>query len=438
MKILFINPGIYDRQRKLIKQKRVWLPGLTLPHLAALTPPDIEVRIVDEISAEVPEDDHWDLVAVSSMGTGIVRAWELGNHFRSMGIPVVLGGVAATLGGPETSRAHCDAIVLGEAENIWLELLEDARRRHLRPVYHGPPADLSRLPIPRYDLLERDKIGFWLPLQTTRGCQNRCRFCSVASFHHGTYRVRPLDQIQRDIEAIRNRGYSKIAIIDDSIGLDLGFLKDLCRLLIPYKIQWMSQCTLTIAQHDDVLDLMAQSGCAVLSVGLESLDQMNLNALQKPFNRADRYLADIRKIRSYGIDVSTEMMVGLDADTDEVFQTIFAFIMSCRISVPRIFIVTPIPGTPLYDEWRAAGRIFDHDILHYSGSQLVFYPKGMSVDGLEKNYWQTYRRLFTLPAIARRFWGSRPTRGFLVNLFLFAGNFHYRKHIQRQIPPGIV
>lgn len=438
MRILLINPGIYDPRRRLIRQKRIWLPALTLPHLAALTPANIDVEIIDEITDEIPPDGDWDLVGLSSMGTGVVRAWEIGDYYRSRGKRVVIGGIAATLGGAEKSLAHADAVVLGDAENVWADVLRDAGRGRLQPVYAGAPADLAGLPVPRYDLLPKKKIGFWLPLLTSRGCLNRCRFCSVASVHNGTFRVRPLSDIARDIEAIKKLGFHKVAVIDDSVGCDPEFLKGLCRTMIPFKIHWMSQCTLSVARRPDILDLLARSGCCMLSFGLESLDPENLRSLGKGFNRAAEYSEDIRRIRSYGIDVSTEMMLGLDEDREEVFETMYKFIMQTSISVPRIFIVTPIPGTPLYDEWNAEGRIYDHDIVHYSGSRLVFYPKGMSVEKLEENYWQLYRRLFTVPAIFRRFLGSRPTQGALVNLFFLAGNFHYRRHIRHHIPPGIV
>jgi radical SAM superfamily enzyme YgiQ (UPF0313 family) len=438
VRILLVNPGIYDKNRNLIKQKKVWMPGLTLPTLAALTPADHEVRFVDEITDRVPIDQDWDLVGLSSMGTGIIRAWEIGDLFKSKKIPVVMGGIAASLGGYKQHMEHCDALVIGEAENVWADVLRDVEHDNLKPCYQGSPADLSDLPIPRYDLMDKKKIGFWLPIQTTRGCKNRCRFCSVTSFYKGTFRTRPFDQIVRDIQAVKDLGFAKITIIDDSIGSDLPYLKELCRHLMPLKIQWMSQCTLSVAQHEDVLDLMARSGCTMLSMGLESLNQDNLISIEKNFNRADRYMKEIRRIRSFGIDVSTEMMIGLDEDEDTVFELMYKFIMETRISAPRIFIVTPIPGTPLHDDWASEGRIYDHEYIHYNGASLVFYPKKMTADVLEERYWQMYRRLFTIPAIFKRFLGSRPTRGFLVNLFVLAGNFHYLKHIKRQIPPGIV
>lgn len=438
MKILLINPGIYDRDRHLIKQRKIWLPGLTLPHLAALTPSDMDVEIIDEIINDVPEDGDWDLVGLSSMGTGIVRAWELGDHFKSKGIPVVLGGIAASLGGVEQNLSHCDALVIGESENVWLQLLRDVEHKRLKRLYHGPPADLGDFPIPRYDLFDKKKIGICLPLQATRGCKNQCQFCSVASFHNGRFRRRPLNQIARDVEVIKNMGFNKIAIIDDSIGIDQEFLKELCHLLISYNVQWMSQCTINIANNNHLLSLMAKSGCTMLSIGLESLNQNNLNSIKKHFNNAEKFRTAIFKIRQYGIDVSTEMMIGLDEDNDEVFETIYKFVMETCISVPRIFIVTPIPGTPLYEEWNTQGRIFDYDYINYTGSKLVFYPKGMTKETFEHNYWQLYTRLFSIPAIFKRFLGSRPTRGNLMNLFFLMANFHYRKHIKRKIPPGIV
>ncbi len=438
MKLLLVNPTIYDCRGELIKQKRVWLPGLTLPYLAALTPEDVEVRIVDEVTCDVPFDGDWDLVGISSFGSGITRTWEIGDAFRAKGIPVVIGGVSATLGGVERSKPHCDSIVLGEAENVWLKLLTDLAEKRLESVYDGGLADIKNIPVPRYDLLDRSKIGFWLPVQATRGCRNVCSFCSVASFYGSTYRDRPVEQVVRDVEEIKRLGFKRITLIDDNIGLDRAYLGRLCRELAGLKIQWMSQCSIDIADDEEALGLMAESGCAMLSMGLESVNQGSLDSVRKKFSRVKNYLESIRKIRSYGIDVSTEMMVGLDSDSDDVFERLYDFIMEASVSVPRLYIVTPIPGTPLFDEMERAGRITDRDFAHYNGARLVFKPAGMTAETMEQSYWKLYERLFGFGNIASRILRSRPTRGWLVNLFLIGANLHYVRHIGKRIPPGIV
>ncbi|MBN2440457.1 MAG: B12-binding domain-containing radical SAM protein [Spirochaetales bacterium] len=438
MRILLINPGIYDHDGKIIKQKRIWLPGLTLPHLAALMPGDIDVRIVDEVTEDIPLHQDWDLVGISSIGSGIIRTWELGDYFKSRNIPVIIGGIAATLGGFEKNKSHCDGLLLGEAENVLVQLINDVRNKRIQPLYNGTQSDLKHLPVPRYDLLDKKRIGFWMPVQAARGCKNTCNFCSVASFYQSTYRMRPVDEIIRDVEAIKGLGFNKITIIDDNIGINTTYLSDLCKALIPLKIHWMSQCAINIAEHDDVLDLMALSGCTMLSIGLESVNQESLNNVRKGINRVSHYPRNIKKIREHGIDVSTEMMIGIDTDTDSIFGEMYNFIIKNHISVPRVYVITPIPGTPLFEKWDKEKRIFDYNHAHYNGARLVFYPRKMNHLRLEKEFWKLYKKLYRLPVIFRRFLMSRPTRGILENIFSLGANFHYRKHIKHKIPPGIV
>ena len=438
MRILLINPGIYDNEGDLIKQNRIWLPGLTLPHLAALFPPDIDITFVDEITSDIPLYDRWDLVGISSIGSGIARTWDLGDHFRSRHIPVVIGGISATLGGYERTKEHCDALLTGEAENVIGSLVQDLRHKELKSLYEGTQADLAHLPVPRYDLFDKKKIGFWMPVQATRGCTNVCSFCSVASFYSSTYRKRPIDQVIRDIEAVQRLGFNKITIVDDNIGIDKKYIKDLCKAMIPLKIHWMSQCAIQIGENEDILALMAESGCTMLSIGLESVQQESLDAVSKNINKVNHYRTYLKRIRQYGIDISTEMMIGIDADTETIFDAIYDFIVRCNISVPRIYIITPIPGTPLFDGWDRENRIFDYNFSHYNGARLVFYPKNMNYLTLEKNYWKLYKKLYSIPILFKRFFSSRPTRGFWENIFSFGANFHYRKHIKKRIPPGIV
>jgi radical SAM superfamily enzyme YgiQ (UPF0313 family) len=242
----------------------------------------------------------------------------------------------------------------------------------------------------------------------------------------------------RDVEAIKATGRRHVAFVDDSLAADHGYLKDLCRALEPLRIRWMVQCTLSIARRPDVVELMARSGCCVIGVGIEGLTRRALDSVSKRINSPETYSSDIRMMRSHGIDVSTEMMVALDGDTEDVFEHTRRFIAENHIAVPRFHIVTPIPGTPLYDQWAREGRITDHDLAHYTGARLVFRPLGMPAEAVEPNYWRMYERLFTLRSILRRFLGSRPTRGALVNIFTLGANFHYASHIRRRIPPGIV
>src|SRR5262249_38681578 len=160
--------------------RRIHLPGLTLQMLAAVTPSDVQLRLVNETAEEVPFREHWDLVGLTGMGSGIVRAWQIADEFRKRGRKVVIGGIAASPANPEWTRAHADSVVIGEAEETWPEVLRDARAGRLQPVYRSrQPPDIKTLPLPRYDLMRSGKFGWWSPVQATRGCPFTCTFCSV-------------------------------------------------------------------------------------------------------------------------------------------------------------------------------------------------------------------------------------------------------------------
>ncbi|MFC1629533.1 B12-binding domain-containing radical SAM protein, partial [Gemmatimonadota bacterium] len=202
MKVLLIAPAQILNDGTLLQQPRLWLPGLTLPRIAALTPDDVEVEIITETIQEIDYETDADLVAISGMGGTVMRGWQISDEFRKRGKKVVMGGIVVTLA-PEKSLDHCDSIVLGEAEGIWPQVVRDAQKGQLEPIYRAPHQDdLQDLPVPRLDLFPANKLGFWLPLEAGRGCVHDCDFCSVAQFHQGVYRKRPVEQIARDVEAI--------------------------------------------------------------------------------------------------------------------------------------------------------------------------------------------------------------------------------------------
>lgn len=439
MRVLLVVPTALDDAGRPIRQRRLYLPGLTLPMLAAVTPPDVELRLVFDSVEPVPYGERFDLVGLTGMGSGIVRAWEIAARFREAGVPVVLGGVAATLGGEALSRGHADAVVLGEAEEVWPRVLADAAAGRLQPVYRAPrPPPVEDLPAPRYDLLDRRKLGFWLPVQASRGCPAACRFCSVTAFFAGAYRKAPVEHVIRDVRAAKARGVRHVAFLDDNVAGDPDHAARLFEALAPEGIEWMSQATLDLAADDRLLARAARSGCRVLSFGIESTSEESLAWAGKGFNHPSRYGEAIRRVRAHGIEVSTEMMVGLDGDDATVFDRTVDFLMAHRISVPRIHVVTPVPGTPLWAELERDGRILTRDLRDFTGGKVVFRPRRLSPEALQAGFWSMYERLFTWRAIAHRL-GSNPSRlGPLLRAFVAGVNLHYRGHVRRRVCPGIV
>jgi radical SAM superfamily enzyme YgiQ (UPF0313 family) len=439
MNVLLIGPTALDYEGKPIKQRKLHLPGLTLPMLAAVTPADVNVRLLSETVEDIPFDEPWDLVGITGMGSGIVRAWQIADAFRKKKVKVAIGGIAASLAKPEWTLEHADTLITGEAEETWPVALEDFKNGTLQPLYKmGKRPDINTLPLPRYDLMNRSKLGLWRPVQATRGCPFPCTFCSIQSYFERSYRKRPVDQVLRDVRAAKQSGSKYIAFIDDNIGVDWTYFEALMQALIPEKIIWMSQCSLHIADKPDMLQLAYKSGCRLLSFGIESVNEKSIASVGKFFNRPYHYREAISRIRKSGIDVSSEMIIGLDGDDESVFQQTFDFIMDNRVSVPRVHILTPVPGTPMYAEMEQEGRIINRDFDKYSGGQVVYKPKNISAESLQKNYWKLYEALFTRANIFKRISGSPFWMGNMMQLFVMGVNLHYRNHIKRRITPGIV
>jgi radical SAM superfamily enzyme YgiQ (UPF0313 family) len=438
-RVLFVGPTALDMQGRPIKQRRLHLPGLTLPMLAALTPDHWDATLVNETVQDIPYDEPWDLVGITGMGSGIVRAWVIADEFRRRGRTVVLGGIAASLLGPEASLRHADSVVLGEAEETWPQAVRDFEGGAIAPVYAAkrrPP--IESLPLPRYDLLDRRHLGRWRPVQATRGCPFTCDFCSVTAFFGASYRKRPVEQVIRDVREARKHGTKYIAFIDDNIGVDWDYCTKLWEALIPEQIIWISQCSLHIADRKDMLALAHRSGCRLLSFGIETTNAESLGIHDKAWNRPARYGEAVRTIRKHGIDVSTEMIVGLDGDDEKVFEHTFRFIMDNEITVPRVHIMTPIPGTPLFARMKREGRLLSEDFRRFSGGQVVFRPRHLEPDELQARYWKLYERLFTMAGIWKRVGRNHAGLDRYMRAFVLGVNLHYRGHVHHRITPGIV
>lgn len=438
-RVLLVAPTALDSAGCPIKQRRLHLPGLTLPQLAAATPADVDLRLVAETVEPIPYGERWDLVALTGMGSGLVRAWQIADRFRAGGTPVVIGGIAASLGDPELTLAHADSLVIGEADELWPRLLDDFRAGRIRRIYRmETPPPIDALATPRYELMNRRTLGRWRPVQATRGCPHRCRYCSVSAFCRQRYRKRPVERVIADIRAAKRHGTRYITFMDDNIGVDWDYCADLWKAMIPENVIWMSQCSLRIGEQPELLALARRSGCRMLSVGVESLDPDSLASVGKDWNDPARYLDGIEAMRRNGIDVSTEIMLGLDHDDHTVFERTYRFLMAAAISVPRIHILTPVPGTPLFDEFRSEGRLLSDDYSRYSGGQVVFQPAKMTADFLQKAYWTLYERLFSWSAILQRTGRNRAGLDGYMRALVVATNLHYRRHIARRIVPGIV
>ena len=439
--LYLVSPSHRDQSGRLVKTTRYWTSGLTMPALKALTPAPWSVRITDELMADVDLDHPCDVVGIGAMGPQIARAYELADAFRARGRKVVLGGPWVSLAPQERSLAHADAIVVGEAERVWARCLEDLAAGRSAGVYKAndfielggtrlgkpraaaandsngssgdahPDVDVfSKIDYRDLQLLRWDRwkssplyrVYFHWPLMFSRGCPHPCTYCAVQAFYQRSYRTRNIEAVLHDVRRIKALGGKNLLFLDDNPIADVDAAKELFRRLIPEKIKWTSQCTIEIARDPELLDLAARSGCVSLSIGLESTEEVVLDGLKKRFNRAPRYSEDLAKLRAHGIQVIALMMLGMDGQTRDVFESTVRFLIDNQVSLVKFFTPAPYPGTRFHDEMQAGGRLLSQDWAKYDYGSLLIEPKGMTKEELRNGFDHAYKRFYGLGAIAQR------------------------------------
>lgn len=436
-KILLIQPTIYSDNGKLIKRNKLYFAGLTMPLLAAITKKDWEVEICLETIEDIPFNTDASVVGIGSMGHSLRRGFEIAQEFKKRGKTVIFGGMMASLI-PEKTKEFCDSVVIGDAEAVWNDILVDIENGELKNFYKKPLSKLE-YPLPRYDLLLKKKIGNFLPVQAGRGCPNTCDFCSIYCVYKQAYLKRDIDDVLRDIRYIKKLGFKKFLLIDDNIIADREYMKRLCNEIKKEKMEWMSQCAIGIAKDPELLKIVAESGCTTLSFGLESLSKDNLNKLNKSWCNPQEYEYLIKKIHDAGIDVASEMMVGLENDTKESLYATVDFIIKNKIEVPKFYIITPIPGTKYFEQATKDNVITDPAIERYSPSNAVIKTNNFSSEELTAVYWDMYKKLYTFSSIfkrtiLRKSLFKHPVRC----LFTLGVNLVYRSDIKNGIAPIII
>jgi len=395
--------------------------------VAALTPPEFEVSLTDENVRAIDFRKDPDLVGITALTATAQRAYDIADVFRARGVKVILGGIHPSFL-PEEASQHADSVVIGEAEGVWPNLLEDFRANKLQKVYRQPERpSLLGLPVPRRDLFAEGAYFVTNTLQTTRGCPYACAFCSVTSFFGRSYRCRPVEEVLREIDTFKDRKF--IAFVDDNIVGNPRFAKELFRALVPYKIKWVAQASVTIAGDEELLRLAAASGCVDLLIGFESLSPANLASVGKRTNVVEEYENIIRRVHSHGIAVHGFFIFGLDEDNEDVFKRTVRFAQKTRLETAQFDYLTPYPGTALRESLDKAGRIIARDWSKY-GYEVLYEPKLMSRETLLKGHTWAWREFYSLPSIWKRVGVARR------NLApLWAVNLAYRSHL-RANPAG--
>ena len=401
-------PGFIDRGQVIAS-----LPSLSLLTLAAHTPEkwETEYREIDELPADAAAgiaSDGYDIVAISALTARILEAYEIADQLREAGVTVVMGGLHVTAL-PEEALAHADAVVVGEAELLWPELLSDFESGTMRSRYSSMDSarrfDLARAQVPRYDMLDVDRYNR-LTLQTSRGCPLDCEFCG-ASRLISSYKIKPLGQVRRELEAILSIWPEPfIELADDNTFVSKNWARELARLFAEYPIRWFTETDVSVADDEELLELLALSGCAQVLIGLESVDPDVLDAVDSrgwKRSRLDDYIAKIGKIQSYGITVNGCFILGFDQDDTRVFDRTREFVRASGLAEVQITILTPFPGTALYRRLLSEGRLlkpvfWDSCTLF----DVTYHPKRMSADELEDGFRDLMRDLYSPEQSARR------------------------------------
>lgn len=433
MRIELIAPSLYNG-RKI--GKGFLYPPMGLMTVAAITPPEHSVNITDENVTQIDYSKDVDLVGISAMTSTAPRSYEIADLYRKHGVKVVMGGIHPSLM-PEEASGHADAVAVGEAEGTWLRILADADNGGLDRIYRSddfPPA--STIPCPRYDLLQRKSYWVKSMVQTTRGCPHNCNFCTVTRFFGGTFRVRP---IQNVIDQVRLLKSKFIGFVDDNIIGNLRYAAELLKALVKEKIYWSAQASVNIVRNLSLLKLLRKSGCKGLFIGFESVSQNSLKEAGKSQNKAREYKEAIRILHDHGITVQGAFIFGFDSDDCSVFDETVDFCFDSKIDLVQFAMLTPFPGTKLYDRLEQEGRMLTYDWSKYNMSNVVFQPKQMSPDELREGWERAYRRFYGRLPILKRILGLGK-RSILaaLPLLVLSGTYRKRVYAKTQMDPTAI
>jgi len=414
------------------------IPNLSLATVAALTPPEVEVSFSDDLINPIDLNGDLkevDLVGISCSTKTALRSYQIAQAYRERGIPVVMGGIHPTAL-PDEALEHCDAVVVGEAEESWPRLIGDFRRGNLERIYQQrdftPPEEI---PLARREIY-RAKDYFPIDsLQATRGCPYLCDFCSVRRFFGGTYRYRPIENVIVEARSLRHK---VIMFADDNIVGHPRYSQQLLEALIPLRKWWIGQASLAGLEDEAQIKLLAKSGCKGVLIGFESMSEDNIRASRKHQNRPADYLSIIRNLHRHGIAIWASFMFGFDHDDKGIFEQTVCFAIEAKFFSVNFPILTPYPGTALYERLKEEGRLTEERwwLLENQGDRAPhFHPRGMTREELREGWEWTWREFYSYTSILQRFqWEFRPT---LVNKAIyFPFNFFQRRFVHKKILGG--
>jgi len=437
MKILLVFPRI-EHGTSTYKDKGIWssvlfgYPIITLPHLAALTPKKHFVKIVNENYYNIDFSTDVDLVGITCYTMTAPRVYEIADEFRKRGKKVVLGGYHPTAL-PDEAKQHADSIVLGEAEATWPELIRDMEKGKLKPFYGpNPDFDMAKIPPIRRELIMHNPIIG--AVQSTRGCTNSCEFCAIGSFCQHGVKQRPIKNVIEEIKQMPNKMF---IIHDPHLTVNRKYAREFFKELIRQKVHktWVANGTSNVLGKvdDEFLNLARKSGCVEWFIGFESVSQAALNGIKKGLNKVEDFQKTIKRVHDHGMTIQGGIIFGFDEDTPDIFDTTLEKMHVWELDVVEINILTPYPGTPLFDRLEREGRLLNKDWSRYNQVDIVFKPKNMS----EKELFEGTRR------VAKEFYSwhniiKRNVRIFSITKKLTAllpagNNYTFRRYYKRDL-----
>lgn len=450
MRLYLINPcnplvSITKVKESCWNKYRVWKP-LSLLVLAGLTPPEWDITVVDE-NLGVPDYTAMprpDLVGITAFTSQADRAYKVAAEFRSRGVPVVIGGIHATMCLAEASE-RVDTVVTGEAESIWAEVLEDARQGALNRVYTGTRLEMDKVPLARHDLLP---TGYCLgSIQITRGCALNCSFCSVTAFNGRLLRHRPIENVMQEFKLIREKC---VLIVDDNlVGIrkdHIARTKDLFRAMIQANIRkkWIAQVTINMADDEELLRLAAKAGCLGVFIGFESPSVEGLVEIHKKFNiQKDRDFKDsVRRIQRHGILVAGSFIMGLDVDEQGIGKQIADTANRYGLDALNVLFLTPLPGTRLWEKMELEGRIaanaFPGDWKYYTLTFPVATYRHLTWADMLNEMEACCQAFYSYQRILRRVFGNlwrmrKPISTLVTNLSLRSTHLGFDREVYQRL-----
>ncbi len=427
MRIDLVVPSFENEKKRRLKGKAFRVPQLSFGILAALTPPEFEVFYYDENMADLNFDTGADLVGITTMTVTAPRAYQIASEYKERGAKVVLGGIHPSLLPYEALR-YANSVVIGEAEYIWPRLLEDFKKKELKPIYQARErTKMEDIPFPKREIFKNKGYLLTSLFQVTRGCPFNCDFCSAHLMFGNIYRKRPIKDVIAEIEKVER---PLIAFVDDNIVGDKKYAKELFTELAPLKKKWLGEGDLTIADDLELLKLARRSGCQGLFIGFESVNQAGLKEVNKGFQKVKDMAEKIKKIHDWGIMIEGSFIFGLDSDDKSVFEKTLAFAKDNNLALASFGILTPYPGTRLEKRLREEGRIITTNWGLYDCGHTVFRPKNMTIEELQEGLDWTWWNFYSYSSIFKRIWSAKKSL-ILTGIPLLILNFSYRRMLYR-------